>query len=62
MNQIISKFSTWTEEEIKVSPVFEMISQGDFPIQETLLPLFKRKLISHINLSKIKIENEQPQP
>jgi len=62
MNQIISKFSTWTEDEIKVSPVFEMISQGEFPIYETLLPLFKRRLISFINFSKIKIDNEEQQP
>lgn len=61
INQIISKFSTWTEDEIKVSPVFEMISQGEFPIQETLLPLFKRKLIAFINLSKVKIENQKVQ-
>jgi hypothetical protein len=58
MNQIISKFSTWTEEEVKVSSVFEMISQGEFPIEETLLPLFKRRLIAYINLSKTKIENQ----
>lgn len=61
MNQIISKFSTWTEEEVKVSPVFEMISQGEFPIQETLLPLFKRKLIAYINLSKVRIEHQKVQ-
>ena len=61
INQIISKFSTWTEEEVKVSPVFEMISQGEFPIQETLLPLFKRKLIAYINLSKVRIEHQKVQ-
>jgi len=59
INQIISKFTTWTEEEVKTSPVFEMISQGVFPIQETLLPLFKRKLISFINQSKVREHNER---
>jgi hypothetical protein len=32
--------------------VLEMISKGDFPIEETLLPLFKRKTIMLINQAK----------
>jgi hypothetical protein len=33
-----------------------MESKGDFPIEETLLPLFKRRLISFINQSKTSLE------
>jgi hypothetical protein len=30
-----------------------MLSRGDFPVDETLLPLFKRKLISFVNQKQI---------
>jgi hypothetical protein len=48
--KIINTFSQWSTEEEKPSlPVFEMKCSDIFPINETLLPLFKRKLISYIN-------------
>jgi hypothetical protein len=50
--KIINNFSIWNSENNKL-PVFEMTSKGIFPIQETLLPIFKRKLISYINQKKI---------
>jgi hypothetical protein len=51
ITKIINNFSMWNSENKKL-PVFEMISKGDFPIHETLLPIFKRKLISYINQKK----------
>jgi hypothetical protein len=40
--------------------VLEMISKGDFPIEETLLPLFKRKTIMLINQARnYTIEQEE---
>ena len=48
--KIINTFSE-TENKTKL-PVLEMISKGDFPIEETLLPLFKRKTIMLINQAK----------
>jgi hypothetical protein len=51
ITKIINNFSVWNSENKKL-PVFEMISRGDFPIFETLLPIFKRKLISYINQKK----------
>ena len=48
--KIITTFSE-TENKTKL-PVLEMISKGDFPIEETLLPLFKRKIIMLINQTR----------
>jgi hypothetical protein len=48
--KIITTFSE-TENKTKL-PVLEMISKGDFPIEETLLPLFKRKTIMLINQTR----------
>jgi hypothetical protein len=50
--KIISNFSTTKEQAKNKLPVYEMTSAGDFPIENTLLPLFKRKLISYINQKK----------
>jgi len=52
--KIISNFSNW--EDKRTLPVFQMDSKGDFPIEETLLPLFKRRLISFINHNKLNTE------
>jgi hypothetical protein len=56
ITKIINMFSKKDLEVIKKLPVIEMISKGDFPINETLLPMFKRKLISYITQKKI-VEN-----
>ena len=47
--KIITTFSQWNTEGKSKLPVVEMISRGNFPINETLLPLFNRKLISYVN-------------
>jgi hypothetical protein len=54
--KIIDSFSQWTTEDKKRLPVIEMISRGDFPIDQTLLPMFKRKLISYVGQKQM-IEN-----
>ena len=54
--KIIDSFSQWTTEDKKKLPVIEMISRGDFPIDQTLLPMFKRKLISYVGQKQM-IEN-----
>lgn len=46
--QILSNFSNWNEEKINKSPVFCMKTTAEYPINETLLPIFKRKVISYI--------------
>jgi hypothetical protein len=51
--KIITSFSNWNTEDKGKLPVVEMISRGNFPINETLLPLFKRKLISYVNQKQI---------
>lgn len=60
--KIIENFSDRKMEEAKKLPVFEMSCGEDYPVEETLLPLFKRKLLSYIfqkysidNLKKIEI-------
>jgi hypothetical protein len=48
--KIINTLSQWSDEaERSTLPVFEMKCSDIFPINETLLPLFKRKLISYVN-------------
>ncbi len=51
--KIITTFSQWNTEGKSKLPVVEMISRGNFPINETLLPLFKRKLISYVNQKQV---------
>lgn len=56
--KIITNFSQWnTTDKIKL-PIFEMSSKGEFPIDETLLPMFKRKLISYVNQKEKLINNK----
>jgi hypothetical protein len=54
--KIINNLSKWNVENKTKLPVFEMISRGEFPINETLLPMFKRKLIAYVN-QKQNLEN-----
>jgi hypothetical protein len=56
LNQIIDNFSNFTEKDKKNVPVFDLKSTEDYPLMETLLPLFKRKLLSFI-FQSIKFED-----
>lgn len=47
ITKIIDTFSCWNIENKLKLPLFEMTCKGNFPIYETLLPLFKRKLITY---------------
>lgn len=59
MPKIINTFSQWNgEDERTTLPVFEMKCSDIFPINETLLPLFKRKLISYINMETFSEEKK----
>lgn len=48
--QLISKFSSeYKVKKEKSFPIFEILSLQDFPIDETLVPIAKRKIMSLIN-------------
>jgi hypothetical protein len=55
-NEIIEGYSSLSDKEKKYSPVFEMKSSEDYPMDETLIPLFKRKLMSYI-LQTVRLEH-----
>lgn len=59
--QIISKFSkTYEKFEENKCPIYEMKCKNIFPLEETLLPIFKRKIISFKNQNiKQKLSNTQ---
>jgi hypothetical protein len=52
LNKVIEEYSSFTERESKIAPVFDFKSTKEYPIDETLLPLFKRRLLAHIYQSK----------
>lgn len=47
LNDILEKNSTFTS-NIKSLPVFNVKTDSEYPLFETLLPVFKRKMISYI--------------
>jgi hypothetical protein len=50
--QLISKFSpTYKVNKEKNLPIFEILSTQKFPIDETIMPVAKRKIVSLINQS-----------
>ena len=50
MPEILSKFSkTYEKNKESDYPVFEVQCSDIFPLEETLVPIFKRKILSHIN-------------
>ena len=52
IHEIISKFSkTYEKNEEVNNPVFEMFCKDIFPLEETLIPIFKRKVLAYINQS-----------
>jgi hypothetical protein len=55
-NELIDTYSTFSEKHKKYSPVFEMKVSDEYPLDETLIPLFKRKLMSYI-LQSVRLEN-----
>jgi hypothetical protein len=54
IREIISKFSkTYEKNNEGKYPVFEMFCDNDYPLEETLVPFFKRKLMGYVTQSKI---------
>jgi hypothetical protein len=48
--ELISKFSkTFEKNNESDDPIFEMICKDIFPMDETLVPIFKRKVLAYIN-------------
>lgn len=53
IEEIISKFSkTYENKGEKLCPIIEIVCSNVFPLQETLLPISKRKIVSYINQTK----------
>lgn len=58
LNHIIETYSPWKEVEIfKNYPIFEAKCSQNFPLEQTLIPILKRKIIAYVlqvvNLQKI---------
>jgi hypothetical protein len=52
LHEIITNFSKWLKpnETTKYS-IFEVMGSEEYPLQETLLPLFKRRILNYCNQS-----------
>lgn len=50
--KIINNFSSYSSLDKKIGPIFHMTSTGVFPIEETLLPMFKRRIAGYISQTK----------
>jgi hypothetical protein len=47
--EIIETFSTWNQTEyFKNLPIFEIQSSQNFPMEQTLIPMMKRKITAYI--------------
>jgi len=52
ISQIISTFSkTYEKNNESIYPIFEVFCSDVFPLEQTLVPIFKRKVLSYINQS-----------
>ena len=52
ISKIINNFSSFGPVDKKTAPIFHMSSTGVFPIKETLLPMFKRRIAGYISQTK----------
>ena len=49
LSDVIMKHTEWTEDPLQSKlPVFEVHSNQNFPFEETLVPMVKRKVLSYI--------------
>ena len=47
--EIVETFSTWNQTEyFKELPIFEIQSSQNFPMEQTLVPIMKRKIMTYI--------------
>jgi hypothetical protein len=52
LSDIINNFSKWNRpDENTKYPIFEVAGGEEYPLNETLLPIFKRRVLSYINQS-----------
>jgi hypothetical protein len=50
ITEIIENFSNWNKSEnLYKLPIFEVFSSEPYPLEHTLLPIFKRKMLSYIS-------------
>jgi hypothetical protein len=50
ITEIIENFSNWNKSEnLYKLPIFEVFSSEPYPLEHTLLPIFKRKILSYIS-------------
>jgi hypothetical protein len=49
MTNVIDTFSTWNSTEFyKELPIFELKCSQKFPMEETIIPIMKRKLMAYV--------------
>jgi hypothetical protein len=52
LNDIINNFSKWNKPDANTKyPIFEVMGGDEYPLEQTLLPIFKRRILSYINQS-----------
>jgi hypothetical protein len=52
LNEIINNFSKWNKPDANTKyPIFEVMGGDEYPLEQTLLPIFKRRILSYINQS-----------
>ena len=52
LSDIITNFSKWNKpDENTKYPIFEVSGGEEYPLEQTLLPIFKRRVLSYINQS-----------
>ena len=52
LNDIINNFSKWNKPDANTKyPIFEVVGGDEYPLEQTLLPIFKRRILGYINQS-----------
>jgi hypothetical protein len=52
LTEIINNFSKWNKPDVNTKyPIFEVMGGDEYPLEQTLLPIFKRRILSYINQS-----------
>ena len=52
LSKIINMFSSFSSIDKKIAPIFQMTSSSIFPLEETLFPMFKRRIAGYISQTK----------
>ena len=52
LTDIINNFSKWNKPDANNKyPIFEVLGGDEYPLEQTLLPIFKRRILTYINQS-----------